>query len=89
MAARSRATPLSDPTPIKNSDLLAKSDMGFRRRVQAPEREDLGQQYGEIPGPAQDLEKGVTPVDLKQVLDTIQVVQRQNEHLQAQVEYQN
>lgn len=34
-----------------------------------------------------DLQQEVTSADLRQVLDTIQKVQRQNDHLQAQVEY--
>lgn len=52
MAMRSRATLVSEPTQEKNSDLLAKSDLGLRRRVHASAREELGQQQGEIPGPA-------------------------------------
>ncbi|XP_057426041.1 uncharacterized protein LOC130719429 [Lotus japonicus] len=79
--ARSQPSPATEPTPGKPSDLLAKSDPGVRRWPTTPVHINPDDLKASNHVKEQEVITGITPVALKHMLDTLQNVQRQNEHL--------
>ncbi|XP_057442703.1 uncharacterized protein LOC130734351 [Lotus japonicus] len=87
VAVRSHATTVPDVQA--RSDAAVGSGLDLKAKLPTPEADALGDQQADTPVRAPDNVVGASSAELRQVLDTIQAVQRQNEHLQAQVEYLN
>ncbi|XP_057426084.1 uncharacterized protein LOC130719474 [Lotus japonicus] len=87
VAVRSHATTV--PENLVQPGVAVRFGLDLKTKLPTPETDALGDQQAETPVRAPDNALGASSAELKQVLDTIQAVQRQNEHLQAQVEYLN
>lgn len=78
---QSQAAPVLDSLPRFAPEPVVGPNVGHGGGGPTPAGPNLGQQVGDGPLGASDLQLGITLTYVRQVLDTIQAVQGHNEHL--------